>query len=173
MKTVRFPIFEDGLELQEYLEIDLVHFLGAAGSEVAHNHMRVVQQRTPEQEKEMIDRIIAGLPPHPFEEDPNEWIGPALARTDRTNPWREFNKREHIGEFAPLDETREIPGWSGYLMNSDRTIIDKETRTEVPLVEKGSQTKRNASVMLYHEDGGLSHMNVAWLFRQTFPELKK
>lgn len=148
MKSVRLPIFEDGLELQEYLEIDIVHFLGAASSEIAHNHMRVVQSLTPEQEKEEIDRIIAGLPPrHPS-----------------------WDEREEA-EFKSPSEWRIIPEFPSYEISTDREVYDI-IKCEKVDIRNADKTKERWSVILRAE-GRPAHMNVSHLFYSAFPELKK
>ena len=109
-----------------------------------------------------------------------ENVKPEEIRHGRLESISFVSEEEGIGQVTLVDVVskhpdpeswRTIPKFESYGMMPDRTIIDKETQQEVPLVDKGKQTKRNASVLLYHNDGGLSHMNVAWLFRQTYPEL--
>lgn len=210
MKTVRLPIFEDGFRNGETLEVNIEYFTTGPGRHFG----KIINDRNPAVEKEIVDRIISGLPPRRFEADADTqelfpeagslWdflkdpprpsahftlekdgtvtqnVKPEEIRHGRLESISFVSEEEGIGEVTLVDVVskhpdpeswRTIPGWEHYGMMPDRTIVDKETKQEVPLVDKGRQTKRNASVLLYHNDGGLSHMNVAWLFRQTYPEL--
>lgn len=61
MKTVRLPIYENGLALKHYLEVDVNLFApGMAGSKA-----RLVSVTTPEEEIDIVNRIIHDLPPVP------------------------------------------------------------------------------------------------------------
>lgn len=71
MRTVRLPIYDEaGDETPQCLEIDITFFISSIRG-LRNTQCRVVDLPTPEQEKEMIDRIIAGLPTRPFFEEFN------------------------------------------------------------------------------------------------------
>jgi hypothetical protein len=176
MKHVKLPVYDgEGMETGEHLEVSTALFEYLASISVSwKDHVKLVQGRTPAQEVEMLEDIIHGK---------NAWVGPALARTDKTNPWREYNKREHVGEFAkpeapvdlideissyPLDEWREIPGFSKYLMHGlSKLVREKGTDKDVTATDGRLQ-----SVLLMGDEGRVMRMSVKFLFNQTFPEYK-
>jgi hypothetical protein len=74
-----------------------------------------------------------------------------------------------------VEETwRTIPGFEGYKMNLSKDIADTLCGNAlVPLVEKEGLKHAQPSVLLRTDDGSCGHMNVTYLFRQTYPELTK
>lgn len=69
---------------------------------------------------------------------------------------------------------RTIPGFDGYKMNLSRDIADTLSGNAiVPLVDKEGLKHAQPSVILRTEYGICAHMNVTYLFRQTYPELPK
>ena len=59
MKTVRLPIYEDGVELREYLEVDLTFFISAAASKFKANPARVIALEDPVADTEVSDGPLA------------------------------------------------------------------------------------------------------------------
>jgi len=196
MKHVRLPIFDGDTQLREevYVSVELLERM-AATSTIYKDHVRVVQQPA----VELYDAASLHPQPYPLVEDPvreqieldyldrvvhdlpvgNDWLGHALSRTDKTNPWREHNRREFIGEFAKPEEPQDVSNiytkmewrtledFPGYQMNKNRMIIDRETQKTVPQTQ-GDRVK----VLLFDGRAGrLKTMAVEWLFRKTFPEL--
>jgi hypothetical protein len=64
MKHVRLPIYDDeGMELNEHLEVSVEILERLAKTSIIYkDHVKVVPGLTVEQEMEMVNRIIAGLP---------------------------------------------------------------------------------------------------------------
>lgn len=161
MKTVHLPIYdENGMALHEELHVSVEILQALARTSVIYkDHVKVVPNTTPEQEIEVLDRIVHGL-----------------TRRDKTNPWREYNKREHIGEFAkseqPVElshsEWRAIPFFKGYRMNHNRMIVDETNNTVGQ--ERGAY---GAKVLMKDSDGLMSRMSVDFLFKTTFPEFNQ
>lgn len=212
MKTVRLPIYEDGLETQSYMEIDVRHFLGSSGSEIAHNYIRIVEAPNVEEEMEVINRIISGLPPVPpgtieymdaieesLDEGQNDWIGPALSRTDRTNPWRERNVKLGLDGYNSDDRVLESIRIKRVEYENQSSTLEKPGQADDPtgwrtipggfnnyvmnehgvIIQKDTQktvvpfVKNGASRALLHDSWEMRNklMSVEWLFKKTYPEL--
>jgi hypothetical protein len=190
MKTVRLPIYEDEMATGDVLVVDLRHFLGEASSEIAHRYIQVEPKPTPvleekitEQEIEVIDRIISGLPvpvvyksqkvdPDPihFPEGGVFDIGESIRRQEPVRPLvmeadNDFN--EPAGR--PYYDWRKIPGLEGYTMNARKIIINESTDKTVGQ-ERGAQGEK---VLLSDADGVGRRYSVDFLFKKTFPELNK
>lgn len=74
MKTVSLPIYENGIELNERLEIEVALFERVARNlRVSSSQIKIVPGPTVEQEIEVLDRIIHNLPPRPESNDPRGW----------------------------------------------------------------------------------------------------
>lgn len=186
MKTVRLPIYEDGVELREYLEIDITFFVSS------HRGLRNTQARVVEipmsegmrkvmdsikaqEEIDTLDRIVHGLPQTPGNrmKAKHEAIIEAL-EADRPQV---TYKKQRIAEDVPYVEEvgrpyhdwRKIPGFEGYTMNPRKIIINDATDQTVGQ-ERGAQ---GAKVLLSDEDGVGRRFSVDFLFAKTFPELNK
>jgi hypothetical protein len=181
MKTIRLPIYEDGVETNEYLEIDITFFISS------HRGLRNTQVKVmPEpladwerellecggveaMEKEAIDRIISGLPPSPGDK--------ARARHSAIMEKLETERAEHSEIFdeadiynEPQHEWRPIKGFESYDMNRNRMIIDRGTHRSIEQKTNG----RARRVMLFDAQvGRMKTISVEFLFAQTFPELNK
>jgi hypothetical protein len=169
MKTVRLPIYEDGTETNEVLEVSVELFRKLAATSIAFKgHVRVVPketkdaftgQKVAEVEIETIDRIIHGLSPEP-------------KRIPRDLTVDEAHERGYFMEPSPgrpYYDWRKIPGFEGYTMNPRKIIICEATDKTVGQ-ERGAQ---GAKVLLSDEDGVGRRYSVDYLFAQTFPELNK
>ncbi len=203
MKTVRLPIFEDGVETDDVLEVDITFFISShrglrytqaeivpketkdafAGQKVegAWDLYRneaapiPIPEITPEQEEEVISRIIHNLPTKPFRVHREEILG------EFTKPeepiFEDFEVPFDKDEYSkpddppgrPYHDWRKIPGLEGYTMNPRKIIINEATDKTVGQ-ERGAQ---GAKVLLSDEDGVGRRYSVDFLFAKTFPELKK
>lgn len=190
MKHVRLPIFNDeGLETMEHLEVsvEILERLAAA-SVIYKGHVKVVQSPTPEQEKEMVDRIISGLPTRPFfeeQKDPLWWeeisrIRPPSAHfrvegdtiAQLVQPEEVESKSgvhftsDDLERNQVADNWRTIPGFSKYEMSKYQMIATAADGKSVSLLKGGRIDK----VLLEDDDGNMKHMSVLYLFKKTFPE---
>lgn len=174
---VQLPIFnETGMQTGDVLIIEVGALQATCGFRARISERELYDQELARQEVEHLDRIVHGLPVKS-----NDWIGPALARTDKTNPWRDHNRRAGIGEFAPkepvdildavseypLDEWREIPGFSKYELHGLVQIIrEKGTDKDVRIIQG-----RLPSVLIMDDEGSNKRMLFDFLLKKTFPEL--
>lgn len=178
MEYIHLPIFdEDGFDTGKRLKINTRYFLGAAGSVVAHRDIEVVEPTPAEVEIDMVDRIIAGLPPRP------SYIGPIdFERNQPTGFWDYMNQPpipsahftlEKDGTVTqnvePEDVAFEpvwlpIPGFSKYRMNLRKKIIDMNDKS-VSIVKGG----RFDNVFLWDDEDQGKRMSVDFLFKKTFP----
>jgi hypothetical protein len=150
MRSVRLPIYADGKQTGDVLEIDVRFFLGSAGSETAHRFIRVDKAPTPEEEVEMLDRILHGFPPQPKQLFENQ-----IAHDDKP------------GQSDDPRGWRTIKGFSGYIINSRGMIIDKQTQKTVATEVKFDRRR----AMLCDDNNSMKWMNVEWLMFKMFPEL--
>jgi hypothetical protein len=191
---VMLPIFsEDGRMTKRSLKVDTRHFLGSAGSEIAHRFIEVIDD-TAEFEMELVDRIISGLPPRDFKKS-NERAYVENARLHSASLVSEEEGTGTIKLVRALNDTladqldiprelmdvssahpkhdwwRTIPGFSRYDMSSYRAIAESATGMSVSIVKGMSNQRRLDNVLLSNDDGVLKRMSVDHLFKQTFPEL--
>lgn len=183
---MRLPIFEDGMETTEYLEIDITYFIsdvrGLRSSQArvvetladwekellqsAKDHEDKLQEifRTPEEEVDTLDRIVHDLPP----------LTDLSGRTVKYKKQRIHEDPEERPEL-PIGATfdareergwRAIPEFKDYFMNNHSKIINVHTQQEVPVT-----LGRINNVLLSDEDGVARRMSVNHLFKKTFPEL--
>lgn len=193
---VMLPIIdENGFQTKRNLLVDTRHFLGAAGSETAHNYIKVVEN----DEIEVLDRIIHGLAPRvtykkqkvtdDLIEDPVSAIHTSIERwqDDIVKDVRLHNVAVIKADGGPgyiqlVDESlevetvkpdwwRTIPGFSRYDMSSYKAVAEKDTGKSVSIVKGISNKRRLDNVLLTNDDGIVKRMSVAYLFEQTFPEL--
>lgn len=163
MKHVRLPIYDGELQIMQELHINIEYFTTGPG----RNFGRVVDTSiTPEQEVEMLDRIVHSLPTKPFKVHRAELLG-EFPMPEKSEPYRPpygMRPKETI-------EWRDIPGFSSYKMNNFREIVSIWDDMEVE-IRNADRSKERQSVILW--DGSRSvHMNLSHLFYKTFPELKK
>lgn len=162
MKTVHLPIYLNGIELQEHLEVsvELLQKLGAS-STIYKGHVKVVLNITPaeveitKQEIEAIDRIIHGFPPRPTVHFPEAGVfdvGVCISQ----------------GEPVPEVEWRVIPGFARYRMNNSKVIVEDFTDQKVSVT-----LGRLNNVLLSNDAGVMKRMSVNHLFGMTFPELSE
>lgn len=169
MRTVRLPIYEDGTETNEVLEVsvELLQKLGA-NSIVFKDHVSVVPKETKdaftgqkvmEVEMETINRIIHGQPPMQTVTYKKQRIHVDPLAQPELPIGAKFDAREERG-------WRAIPEFEDYCMNNDRKIIDVLTQLEVPVT-----LGRLNNVLLTNGKGHVKRMSVNHLFQQTFPEI--
>lgn len=175
MKTVRLPIFEDGFRNGETLEVDIAYFTTGPGRHFG----KIINNRNPAVEKEIVDRIISGLPPR----DPTWWdhmsqLRPPSAHftleadgtvTQNVKPEDvEFTEEDlHRNDVALVPDTwRPIPGFSQYEMNINKKIVVAKTGKSVSIMKGG----RIDNVLLSDDNGNAKRMAIDWLFAQTFAE---
>lgn len=186
---VALPIFdEDGKETGRLLKVDTRHFLGEAGSEIAHRLITVVNKNAM-YEVEVLDRIVHGLHPRRQEllgewkdqrfEDKNIRLhSVAVVKDDVGMGSITFEEAGYydIGESLKQGEPvkapshtwwRTIPGFSKYEMSNYKAIA--QDGKSVSIVKGG----RIDSVLLSDDEGINKRMDVDWLFKKTFPELSK
>jgi hypothetical protein len=170
MKHVRLPIYDEGLETMEHLEVsvEILERL-AATSIIYKDHVKVVQSPTPEQEKEMIDRIISGLPPRndiwDFMLAKDSTVTQNVQLCDVSSKYPEFTADDL--EFNQIaDGWRPIPGFSKYEMSKYQMIAHASTGTSVAIIKGG----RVDNVLLENDEGVVKRMSVKHLFEKTFPE---
>jgi hypothetical protein len=193
MKHVRLPIYDDaGMELNEHLEVSVEILQRLAATSVIYkDHVKIVQSPTPEQELEVLDRIVHGLPPKPagFWESIADFKRPPSAHftlgrdgtlTQNVKPeevefvdivskypkdWEEAIDYNRVA--LRVDKWRPIPGYSKYEMSTYKAIAEKATGKSVSIVKGG----RFDNALLSNDDGVNKRVHIDFLFKKTFPEL--
>jgi hypothetical protein len=156
---VMLPIFsEDGRMTKRSLKVDTRHFLGSAGSEIAHRFIEVVTEgSTAEEEIEMLDRIMSGFP------IPPRLVAATLVTADKARGSIELMD---VSSAHPRTEWRPIPGYSQYIMSTFKMIATASDQKSVSIMRG-----RLDNALLTDDDGVVRRMSINHLFRETFPEL--
>ncbi|QFG13684.1 hypothetical protein PBI_SHEPARD_79 [Arthrobacter phage Shepard] len=125
---------------------------------------------TPEQEIDMIDRIISGLPPRP-EYHSMQWPPHGSVVDVQPHPSHEGIADIKIVDVASLhpeivNEWTRIPTWDNYEINKLRLVRNRWTRRVLEFVNDGED---NEDYVEMHDKDGFSHLcHVDYLLEQTF-----
>jgi len=163
---VQLPIFDsEGMQTGQVLVIEVAALKATCGFRARVADKELYDEAIAKMEVQHLDRIVHGLIP-----------------SCETNPWREYNRQNGVGEFAkaeepvdlldivsayPHDEWRDIPGFSKYQMHGVVQIIrEKGTDKDVHVIQG-----RLPSVLISDDNGVNKRMLFDFLLKKTFPEL--
>ncbi|UYL88267.1 hypothetical protein SEA_LILHUDDY_78 [Arthrobacter phage LilHuddy] len=178
-RVVRLPLFnkETGELLSEYLEVDATFFLSSVRG-LRSNQARVLEEfeytadpvLTPNQELDLIERVISGLPPRPTYHS-MQWPPPGSVAVVEPHPSHEGIADIKLIDVASLHPQEvanwtRIPTWDNYEINGLGQVRNRWTKRILDYVDDGED---NEDYVEMHDKEGYTHMcHVGYLKEQTF-----
>ncbi|QGZ17282.1 hypothetical protein SEA_GIANTSBANE_78 [Arthrobacter phage Giantsbane] len=173
-RVVRLPLYnkETGENLPGYLEVDTTFFLSSVRG-LRSTQARIVEEfhysadpvLTPNQELDLVERIISGLPPRP-EYKSLQWppLGTVVVEPDL----EEGVKLYDVNSLYPQEVANwtRIPTWDNYEINGLGQVRNRWTKRILDYVDDGED---NEDYVEMHDKEGYSHMcHTGYLKEQTF-----
>jgi hypothetical protein len=173
-RVVRLPLFdkETGEHLPEYLEVDATFFLSSVRG-LRSTQARIVEDTpvlTSDQEVDLVERIISGLPPRPSYQA-LQWPKPGSVAAMDLNASPEGIVEVKLIDVASLHPTvvndwTRIPTWDNYEINGLGQVRNRWTKRILDYVDDGED---NEDYVEMHDKEGYTHMcHIGYLKEQTF-----
>jgi len=176
-KVVRFPIYDKNTnqELHEFLEIDVETFF--EGPRGLARRCRIVEfpDPTPEQEIDIIDRIIHGLPvnaiaiPHPSHEGIADIVEEYMEEKGKELQGNLHDLGVKLYDVASLHPVElnawtRIPEFDNYEVNPLGMVRSRWTKRELEVATIGDEK----SVEMHDKDGFSHEVNIRLIMEWTF-----